>query len=194
MRGLREAGAEVVPIDSSPGRAIEAIVRAAVAPAYPSDIPRHPGRSLLLAQMGPELAKVRSRVLARRLRSAPPLDALVLINALCLPPRGVRVTTFEDMTVPLARRLGYPLWTALPQRAVRGRMRIQQELYRRAVVCCPATRFAADSIEADYGIPASKVSVIGLGRNHEAEARDRDRDENPNKLLARDLRPPAEQS
>jgi glycosyltransferase involved in cell wall biosynthesis len=175
MRGLPEAGAdEPVLIDPSPGPRAEATLRVALAPLYPPDQLRHPGRSLLLAPMGPEFVVVRSRVLARRLREAPALDALVIVNNLCVPPDGVPLVTYEDMTVPLALRSGYALWRALPKRAVRARRRTQAELYRRAVACCAVTGFARDSIERDYGVDAAKVSVIGVGRNHESVVLERD--------------------
>jgi glycogen synthase len=174
VRGLREAGADVVPIDPGPRWQLQAAARLLLAPIYPTDIPRHPGRSLLLAALGPELVRLRSRSLARRLRAAPPLNALVVINSLCVPPAGVPLVTFEDMTVPLALRSGYPLWRALPRRAVRGRMRIQEELYRRASACCVMTSFAASSLESDYGVERGKVAVVGVGRNLEPAAPDRD--------------------
>jgi glycogen synthase len=174
VRGLREAGAEVFPLDPAPGGAIERAARVLLAPLYPTDLPRHPGRSLLLAAMGPEVARLRSRALAHRLRTAPALDALMIINSLCVPPAGEAVVTYEDMTVPLAVRHGYPLWQALPRRAVRARMRVQGELYQRATVCCLATHFAGESVERDYGVDPAKIEVVGVGRNHEPVLRERD--------------------
>ena len=49
--------------------------------------------------------------------------------------------------------------------------------------------------EADPGIFArADREQQAPGGRREGKARGRDRDENPNKLLARDVRPPAEQS
>jgi glycosyltransferase involved in cell wall biosynthesis len=174
LRGLREAGASPVPLDASPGRWTEWTARVALAPLYPPDMLRHPGRSLLLSDLGPEIARLRTRALRRRVHDAPGLDAIVVIAGRCLPPPGPRVVTYEDMTVPLAERLGYPLWRGLPRRALRGRMRIQAELYGRASACCTATAFAARSVEEDYGVPSKKVHVVGVGRNHEPLLGERD--------------------
>jgi glycosyltransferase involved in cell wall biosynthesis len=175
VRGLKEAGAaEPLLLDPSPGPRAERALRLALAPLYPTDQLRHPGRSLLLAPMGPEFVALRSRMLARRLREAPALDALVIINNQCVPPPGVPFATYEDMTVPLALRCGYSLWRALPRRAVRARTRTQADLYRAAEACCAITRFAGASIERDYGVEAAKVKVIGAGCNHEPVVRERD--------------------
>ncbi len=174
MRGLREAGVEAVSLDSSPGQAAETALKLALAPAYPPDRWRHPGRSLLLAALGPEVARVRGRTLARRIRDAGPLDAVLILGALATPPTDVPLVPYVDMTPRLASDLGYPLWRALPERAIRGRMRQQAELYRRAPVSCPVTRFAADAIEHGIGASPESVHVVGVGRNHEPEAPERD--------------------
>jgi glycosyltransferase involved in cell wall biosynthesis len=78
------------------------------------------------------------------------------------------------MTPRLSREFGYPLWCGLPERALRARLRQQAELYRRAAVACPITRFVADAIEHDFGVLPERVQVVGIGRNHEPEAPERD--------------------
>ena len=174
MRGLREAGAEAVSLDSSPGQAAETALKLALAPAYPPDRWRHPGRSLLLAALGPEVARLRGRTLARRIGAAGPLDAVLVLGALATPPTDVPLVPYVDMTPRLSRDLGYPLWRGLPERALSARLRQQGELYRRAAVACPVTRFAADAIEHDFGVSPERVQVVGIGRNHEPEAPERD--------------------
>lgn len=173
LRGLGEAGVVPVSLDPSPGAAAEIALKLALAPLYPSDQVRHPGRGLLLAAMGPELVRLRSRTLDRRLQGMA-LDALVIPGGLLLPRSEVPLVTYEDMTGPLSKRCGYPLWQALPRRALHGRVRQQRELHRRAVACCTATRFAADAVERDYGADPAKISVVGVGRNHEPVPAERD--------------------
>jgi glycosyltransferase involved in cell wall biosynthesis len=173
LRGLKEAGAEPVPLDASPGRALETGARLALSPLYPPDLWRHPGRSLLLAELGPEMVQLRSYGLARSLRRAPSVDLVLVINGLCIPPPRIPMITYEDMTAPLACRLGYPLWQALPRRALRGRMAIQAGLYRRAEACCVVTHFVARSLEDDYEVASEKVHIVGIGRNHEPPHRQR---------------------
>jgi glycosyltransferase involved in cell wall biosynthesis len=174
LRGLREAGLEGVSLDSSPGEAVERAARLLLAPLYPPTTPRHPRLGLLLASMGPEIAHLRSRTLERRLRAAGPLDALVIPGGLAQPDTDVPLVPYVDMTPPLADRCGYPLWRALPDRALRARTRQQAELHGRAVVCCTLTRFAAEAVERDYRIVRDKVHAIGLGRNHEPVSAERD--------------------
>ena len=43
-----------------------------------------------------------------------------------------------------------------------------------AVACCLTTRWAADSVVADYGIDRDKVHVVGVGRNHSPAPAERD--------------------
>ena len=174
MRGLREAGAEAVSLDSSPGQAAETALKLALAPAYPPDRWRHPGRSLLLAALGPEVARLRGRTLARRIGEAGPLDAVLILGALATPPTDVPLVPYVDMTPRLSRDLGYPLWRGLPERALRARLRQQAALYHRAAAACPVTRFAADAIENDFRVSPESVHVVGIGRNHEPEAPERD--------------------
>ncbi len=174
IRGFREAGADPVPLDPSLGGWVEAALKLALVPRYPSDSVRHPGRSLLFAETGPELVRLRSRVLGRRLAGAARLDALLVFNGLVVPPVGVPAVTYDDMTIPLALEYGYPHWRALPRRAVTGRMRLTAELYRRATACCTGTLLAADSLVREYRVPSAKVHVIGIGRSHEPLVRERD--------------------
>jgi glycosyltransferase involved in cell wall biosynthesis len=88
-----------------------------------------------------------------------------------LPVRGLSVT-FEDMTVAQAIRLeDFPQ----PREAIaRFWMGRQHANYRRVAACCVASHWAADSIVADYGIPRSKIRVVGFGRNIEIEPVERD--------------------
>lgn len=165
---------EGVSLDSSPGEAVERAVRLLLAPLYPPATARHPRMGLLLASMGPEIAHLRSRTLERRLRAAGPLDALVIPGGLAQPDTDVPLVPYVDMTPPLAHRCGYPLWLALPDRALRARTRQQTELHGRAVACCTLTRFAAQAVERDYGVARDKIYAVGLGRNHEPVPAERD--------------------
>jgi glycosyltransferase involved in cell wall biosynthesis len=77
------------------------------------------------------------------------------------------VVTLEDMTIVQARKAGNTIWSAMPARAVAARVARQRDAYERARACCVTTHWAADSIVSDYGIPAEKVHVVGIGRNIE---------------------------
>jgi glycosyltransferase involved in cell wall biosynthesis len=43
----------------------------------------------------------------------------------------------------------------------------QRSAYERAAACCVASDWAAEAVVADYGVPRSKVHVVGFGRNCE---------------------------
>ena len=158
--GLRALGVEVVPIPYH----LPPIVRHAV-----FVLSNAHGRGAV-ASRSPFKASVRSRVLARRLLRAQPLDALLalgtdLYELSRVVPAGLPVATYDDGTFALymrhpespARRHGFSqseirLWAARQAAAA-----------RRATACCVSTRWAASSLIDDYGVPARNVHVVGIG-------------------------------
>jgi glycosyltransferase involved in cell wall biosynthesis len=76
------------------------------------------------------------------------------------------MVTYQDSTVVQAFE-AYP-WAhlrGLSSRDVKGLVRRQRAAYESAVGCCTFSHWVADSIVSDYGIPADKVHVVGLGSN-----------------------------
>jgi glycosyltransferase involved in cell wall biosynthesis len=92
------------------------------------------------------------------------------------------IVTFEDMTVLQARRAGFA-WRAMPARAIGARVARQRDAYQRARACCVTTHWAAESIISDYGIPAEKVRVVGIGRNFDPDGTPLPRDWSPPRFL-----------
>jgi glycosyltransferase involved in cell wall biosynthesis len=127
-----------------------------------------------IARASPELARVRTRVGQRALARARPLDGLVQIGAGYAFDTPIPVAVFDDLTVVQAVELGYPEWRALSRRAIDARIALQRRVYERAVACCGTTRWAADSIVRDYGIPPERAFAVGIGRNHAPGPRPRD--------------------
>jgi glycosyltransferase involved in cell wall biosynthesis len=121
-----------------------------------------------------EIASLRSRALRPHVRRALPLDGVVQVWTSYRLPAGLRVATFEDMTVRQAVDLRYPEWTALSAREREAGIARQAEAYARAVACCFATSWAAESAARDYGVDGEKVHVVGVGRNHTPRAVARD--------------------
>ena len=115
------------------------------------------------------MSVLRSRGLRGELRRAQPLDAVVQIQTNYAVPAGLPVATLEDMTVAQALELPYPEWRALSKRERAAGLDRQRRAYERASVCCFMTQWAADSAINDYGIPAEKTVVVGVGRNHTPE-------------------------
>lgn len=109
-----------------------------------------------------------------RLRRTHRLDGAVAIGTGYLLKTDVPFVTYEDMTVEQALELPDPVYSSLkPVSAKRWRDR-QQLIYKRSRACCVASRWTASSVRQDYAIPASKVHVVGLGRNINVGRVDRD--------------------
>lgn len=180
MRGLGEAGVEPVAICAEPSPLLRAVTLNALTAAY-----LRPGRDLKAAVLrgraaawaSPALSSVQSWAAPKRLREAGPLDGIVQIGTGYTLRSAAPIATLEDMTVAQTRAGGsaYAGWSDISQRAFDARLARQRACYEQAVACCLTSRWAADSVVADYGIAREKVHVVGIGRNHSAPpARERD--------------------
>jgi len=77
------------------------------------------------------------------------------------------MVTYQDSTVVQAvDAYPWPHLRGLSRREINGLVRRQRAAYQSAVGCCTFSQWVADSITSDYGIPASKVHVVGLGSNN----------------------------
>jgi glycosyltransferase involved in cell wall biosynthesis len=79
------------------------------------------------------------------------------------------IVTYEDMTVRQHVELGDEWITRLPAHAIDTWIARQHRIYEQAKVCCVMSRWAADSVIADYGVSPDKVRVVGAGANHVVE-------------------------
>jgi glycosyltransferase involved in cell wall biosynthesis len=86
----------------------------------------------------------------------------------------VPLITYEDMTIPQTKTHPYAGWDLLNRRSFDSRLRRQRRAYEAATGCCLTSPWAAESVLDDYGIPARKVHVVGIGCNHVAPAVKRD--------------------
>ena len=156
-RGLSAWGALPVPIPVEASRVLRPALLALSAAR---------ARSPVDAQYMPEQFALRSAILARRLRRAGRIDAVVSLGADVEPPDGCRFLLFSDMTLALARQV-HPVFARVSD-AVASRWNAQQRrIYTRADAVCAASRWCADSVVRDYGVPAGRVHVVGFGANHE---------------------------
>jgi glycosyltransferase involved in cell wall biosynthesis len=100
------------------------------------------------------------------LAAAGPLDGLVQNGGDYRAPAGLPMVTYQDSTVVQAVD-AYP-WVhlrGLSRGEIGGLVRRQRAAYESAVGCCTFSHWVADSVISDYGIPESKVHVVGLGSN-----------------------------
>lgn len=152
--GLRAHGATVVHVSASGPRRVERALER---------LPSWRARN-----------RWRDAVLAANLRRAGALDALVVIGSTAAVRAAAPIFTYDDMTLPQAIAVG-ETWVTdrSPDELAAWRAR-QRDLYARAHGACAMSRWAADSIVGDYGVPSDRVHVIGAGINHAVEAGARD--------------------
>ncbi len=151
--GLRAAGGETVPVDARlPGSAVVA---------------RALRMSWAAAAANPFFAAANGALATRALRRAGVDGAVAIGSGFALAPE-LRAVTFEDLTVAQAMRSDDPVYRELGEAAVRRWRQRQKLTYERSVGCCVASRWVAESIHHDYGVPLERIHVAGLGRNVEA--------------------------
>lgn len=154
QRGLREAGAEPVPVDARfPGA---------------DRVAHRLGMSWAAATANPAFAAASGARASRALRAAGVDGAVAIGSGFTLAP-ALRAVTFEDMTVAQAMRREDPVYRELGERSARRWRERQQLIYQRSVGCCATSRWVAESIHGDYGMPLERIHVVGLGRNVEAD-------------------------
>src|SRR5919197_4085581 len=143
---------------------------------------RRPSRSspnavheaLTRARVAPSQGRLETLLARRRLRGLRRFDGIVQLGTGYSLPPGAAVVTLEDMTVPLARQLGFAGYRDLSRRALEARIAAQARAYANAVACCATSAWAAEAIVADYGVPRSRVHIVGVGANHEPRVVERD--------------------
>ena len=171
LAALRETVARVVAVSDTPeqGSARAALVAGAMLGVRPSDL-RQPalGKARLwnVGKASWPYARARARVVNAQLARDGPLDGFVQNGGDYRAPAGLPMVTYQDSTVVQAFD-AYP-WAhlrGLSRREIEGLVRRQRAAYESAVGCCTFSHWVADSIISDYGIPASKVHVVGLGSN-----------------------------
>jgi hypothetical protein len=172
-RGLQASGATVRGLRAEPHRALNSVAMHALSLARLHRTSHRDGlvaairQSRRAARLSPELGALQSRAARGRLEALGKVDGIVQIGTGYTMPADERVVTFEDMTVAQVLEAPYPGWSALPAKAIQRRIDTQRRVYERAVACCTTTQWVADSVIRDYGIPAEKVHVVGVGRNRE---------------------------
>ena len=120
------------------------------------------------------MSRLRSRALRRPMKEALPLDAVVQVGTGYAVPPSAPVATYEDMTVRQALTLPYPEWKALSPSESAAALERQERAYARALTCCFATGWAAESATREYGVARERVRVVGIGRNHSPRPLPRD--------------------
>jgi glycosyltransferase involved in cell wall biosynthesis len=167
LQGLGELGVDASHISAEPPRVVRLPLTLALSVARRSS-------RRAVTEGSAEVAALRSIALRARLLWTRAHGPIVQVGTGYAVPPGRPVVTLEDMTIRQAIALGIPEWRAQPEHSVRARVRLQRASYARALGCCVASDWAAQSVVSDYGIPSQKVHVVGLGRNHDPRPVPRD--------------------
>jgi glycosyltransferase involved in cell wall biosynthesis len=171
LAALREVVGRVVAISDTPyqGTSRAALAAGALLGLRPSDLgkPRLAKERLwTVGQASWPYAVARARAVKAGLASAGTLDGFVQNGGDYRAPLGIPAVTYQDSTVvQAADAYPWPHLRGLSERHVNGLIRRQRAAYESAVACCAFSHWVADSIISDYGIPASKVHVVGMGCN-----------------------------
>ena len=172
LAGLRNCVASVVAVSDTPehGSARAALAAGALLGVRFSDLRRPSlGKARLwnVGKASRPYAAARARAVESQLAGAAPLDGFIQNGGDYLAPAGLPMVTYQDSTVVQAFE-AYP-WAhlqGLSRREIDALVRRQRAAYESAVACCTFSHWVADSITSDYGIPTSKVHVVGLGSNN----------------------------
>ncbi|WP_411701068.1 glycosyltransferase family 4 protein [Conyzicola sp.] len=167
--GLRANGVEVVPI----GAKLPPIVHESVAV-----LSRIGGKRGAVAERTIVRQISRTRALGRRVAAAAPgLDAVVamgleLFDLAAVKPAGVPFVTYDDGTLLQMWRNGDSdiRRAGFPEAEVHRWFDRQAASARAATYCAVSTAWAARSFVDDYGVPAERVRVVGMGHRPRASA------------------------
>lgn len=159
-RGIKGAGCEVIPVSAEP-RGADRIARLF-------------GMSWADQAASRLFSAIFGATAKRGLRRAGALDGVVILDSSFSLRTDLPFVTFDDMTVAQAVRQGEPPYGELKQSGIERWRDRQRRIFERSSACCVASSWAADSVCDDYGIPSSKVHVVGVGRNIEVPAVERD--------------------
>jgi glycosyltransferase involved in cell wall biosynthesis len=157
--GLRESGADPVPIDArAPG-----LTRLA----------EHLRVSWTRQTTNKLLAWIGGRRASRALANAQAVAAIALGSGfeLAIP---IPIATYDDMTVVQALAQPNSEYDGIPEGARQRWTERQRRGYEASRACCVASSWAAASIIEDYGIDPAKVHVVGAGRNSPLRKLERD--------------------
>ena len=115
----------------------------------------------------------RARTVDFQLARAGELDGFIQNGADYGVRAPIPMATFQDSTVVQAvESYDWPHLRGLSARDLDGLVKRQHAAYTSAAACCAASHWVKDSIVSDYGIPSSRVHVVGLGANHRFTERD----------------------
>lgn len=113
-----------------------------------------------------ELNSMRARRIAA---GRPGFDACLMYGTNYNPRLDVPTYCYFDATVAQVARAGQWSFRRFSEKSRERAVAYQAEVFRRCRGIFPRTRWAAESVEQDYGIPPERITVAGAGSNHTVE-------------------------
>jgi glycosyltransferase involved in cell wall biosynthesis len=153
-RGFRELGVTVRHIPGDPPRLVDRVAQRVLAE--------------------PEQALLRTAAVRARMLRADGLDGIVQLGSELSVSTRLPLVTFEDMTLQQHVDLGDAWVASRSRRTTDAWFERQRRAYERAQACCVASRWAAESVISDYGVPPEKIRVVGRGHTHHPSPVERD--------------------
>lgn len=178
LSAIRELGLSAVALKAAPPTNIDRAVAAIDAVAHlvaRRSVPTaaQARETYSGAHLAKLTAKVRGSVLARR-RELEEIDVIVALGTGYDIPADIPYVVYDDMTVQQAVAMEYPVWMAMRESDRAFRVEQQRRIYHGAQMCCMTTTWAAESVIRDYGVPSSRVVVVGAGTHETVRTVERD--------------------
>jgi hypothetical protein len=155
LHALRELGVSTTALDLTLAPGVEQAVLALGGAAT---------RNRFDAQSARSTMRIRTWVAQRRVAAAG-FDGIIQIGTTFSVGDAVPYVTLEDMTLRQGMSV-HPVFGRMSPGEIAGWERRRAGIYARARSCTAASHWAADSLLGDYGVPAERVAVVGLGANH----------------------------
>ncbi|WP_261164873.1 glycosyltransferase family 4 protein [Microbacterium sp. Marseille-Q6965] len=169
LGGLRQHGADVVEIGYDVPRAVTAPIHLAATLRH-----REPGA----AEHDALKMAAREAAFTRAILRRGPLDLVLATGTDAyrldrVRTAGAMVATYDDATLQSmwAHEHSDTRAAGFRAAAVARWIAVQRRSSRRADLNLVSTRWAAETLRADYGIPADRVHVVGMGHRPRATAR-----------------------
>jgi glycosyltransferase involved in cell wall biosynthesis len=160
IRELNARGLDVVVLDVEPPRPLRPLLTLWSAAVY------RDRRAATLTSAARLIAGLAAR---KRRRALEPASIWIHCGRAVIdapPPANSPVVTVADMTIAQAKLHSDGL-RGLPERVLARLEARQRRRQQAAAACCVASDWAARSLVDDYGVPPSRIFVVGFGRNCE---------------------------
>ncbi|HWT94088.1 MAG TPA: hypothetical protein VN238_13875, partial [Solirubrobacteraceae bacterium] len=156
LGALEELGLRTVPVRTAPSEPVVSAV-ARLRPGTRND-----------AYLSPSVARMRAVASGLKLVRRSAVAGCIQWGAgEFLPPARVPHVLLHDQTLLQASAYPWSFFEGVRPATLGAAIARDREMHRRVRAVCAFTHWAARSAVEDYGVPAGRVHVVGLGRNYD---------------------------